>query len=357
MLRWAWQSIVEIPILPPLFDNGIALFERRQPLPRKAPVCPDPSGQSGQQPTAINHRKQPSIHNLREFSLSPGSSAIFPVSGQRGAISGNRLHVPRSNPDRNHRSRPRRRQDSAAEPCGSLEKRPQSAKNNRRAPARPCRDGPVWPTRRLRAALATEIPPQIGLARQPGHRSLKTGTFMIGICQGETEIPRVLLAAEPVSWKQRCRHRSAGTNGLASLSQPCIAVPRLHAPSADSSGNHTFLCGLALWRSLPIRTGPPSARNRSTLRELTRNAAPRRSPASSSVPSRRPRPEIDFNRSARPAIRAYARAIRPSDTTGRGGFALHILQRNGRTLLLPARGVGCATGVKTRPPGTGRDQI
>ena len=74
---------------------------------------------------------------------------------------------------------------------------------------------------------------------------------MIGICQGETEIPRVLLAAEHVSWKQRCRHRSAGTNGLASLSQACIAVPRLHAPSADSSGNHTFLCGLALGRESP----------------------------------------------------------------------------------------------------------
>ena len=31
----------------------------------------------------------------------------------------------------------------------------------------------------------------------------------------------------------------------------CIAVPRLHAPSADSSGNHTFLCGLALGRESP----------------------------------------------------------------------------------------------------------
>ena len=129
MLRSAWQSIVEIPILPPLFDNGIALVERRQPLPWKAPDCPDPSGQTGQHPTAINHRKQPSINNLRAFSVSPGGSAIFRASGQRDAISGNRPHVPRSNPDRNHRSRPRRRQDSAAESCGSLEKRPQSSKN------------------------------------------------------------------------------------------------------------------------------------------------------------------------------------------------------------------------------------
>ncbi len=38
-------------------------------------------------------------------------------------------------------------------------------------------------------------------------------TFMIGICQGETEIPRVLLAAEPVSLKQRCRHRSFANFG------------------------------------------------------------------------------------------------------------------------------------------------
>lgn len=59
VLRSAWLPILEIPILPPLFDNGIKLFERRQPLPWKVPVCPDPSGQTGHCPMAVTVASSP----------------------------------------------------------------------------------------------------------------------------------------------------------------------------------------------------------------------------------------------------------------------------------------------------------
>ena len=57
----------------------------------------------------------------------------------------------------------------------------------------------------------------------------------VSICQGETEVPRVLLAAEPVSWKQHCRHRSAGASGSRrpwreAASKAASAPPGLRLP-------------------------------------------------------------------------------------------------------------------------------
>lgn len=90
VLRSAWLPILEIPILPPLFDNGIKLFERRQPLPWKVPVCPDPSGQTGHCPMAVTVASSPASTTY-EISGYSSEEPNFPHALAASCHLGNRL--------------------------------------------------------------------------------------------------------------------------------------------------------------------------------------------------------------------------------------------------------------------------
>ena len=90
VLRLAWLPILEIPILPPLFDNGIKLLERRQPLPWKVPVCPDPSGQTRHCPMAVTVASGPASITY-EISGYSSEEPNFPHALAASCHLGNRL--------------------------------------------------------------------------------------------------------------------------------------------------------------------------------------------------------------------------------------------------------------------------